>query len=203
METALKIIEILGIIAFALTGMVEARKKGMDIVGVYFVSMMTAFGGGTIRDLILDIHPLFWIKHSEYPVIILGLSIASYLGLSKIMNDKRMILFVVILDALGLGLFGAVGTSLALAKGLTMFNAVLMGVVTGVFGGIMRDIMCQEIPTVFKQTELYGTCVLIGAIAYLIILYLSHSQPWALGACIALTFTTRVLAYKFHWKLPV
>ena len=102
MTHALKIIEVLGILAFAMSGILEARKKGLDVVGIYFVAMITAFGGGTVRDILLNHYPLFWIQHAEYPVVVLVLCLISYLGIARLFDHARGIWLVVIFDALGL-----------------------------------------------------------------------------------------------------
>src|SRR5512141_1039245 len=101
MNTLIKTIEILGLIAFALTGIYEARKKGMDLIGVYTVGMITAFGGGSLRDMTLNRHPLFWIQHYEYPILLLGLSIVSTVKIEELFNKKNVVNFILALDALG------------------------------------------------------------------------------------------------------
>ncbi len=203
MNTLMKTIEVLGIIAFALTGIYEARKKGMDIVGVYSVGMITAFGGGSLRDLTLDRHPLFWIQHYEYAVVLLALSIVSTMGIEQLFNKKNVVNFVLALDALGLGSFSASGASLADQLGCAPFVSSLLGVITGVFGGVMRDIICNEIPYVFQRTELYATCAFLGAWAYLIAIHAGGSDIAAVSACIGVTFILRMLAIRYKIKLPI
>lgn len=203
MNTLIKTIEVLGIIAFALTGIYEARKKGMDIVGVYSVGMITAFGGGTLRDLTLDRHPLFWIQHYEYAALLLVLSVVSTMKIEQLFQKKNVVNFVLALDALGLGSFSASGASLADQLGCAPFVASLLGVITGVFGGVMRDIICNEIPYVFQRTELYATCAFLGAWAYLIVTHAGGSDIAAVSACIGVTFILRMFAIRYKITLPI
>ena len=203
MNTLIKTIEALGIIAFALSGILEARKKGMDLVGVYAVAMITAFGGGTIRDIVLDRHPFFWVEHYWYPILLLGLSAVMTLVIAEIMNHRRVRGAVLALDALGLGLFSASGASLADQTGYHPFIAALIGVITGVFGGVLRDIICNEIPYVFTRTELYATCAFAGGWSYLAISWTTGNDVAAVISCVAVTFILRVLAIRFKIRLPI
>jgi len=203
MNTLIRTIEIIGIIAFALTGIYEARKKGMDIIGVYAVAMITAFGGGSLRDIILNRHPLFWIEHYSYTVLLLVLSVVSVLVIRNFFAMNRIVKVVLVLDALGLGLFSASGASVANQLGCHPFVSVLMGVTTGVFGGVLRDIICNEIPHVFTRTELYATCAFMGACSYLFIFFTTGNEVLAVITCIAVTFILRMLALRYKIKLPI
>lgn len=203
MNTLIKTIEILGIIAFALTGIYEARKKGMDLIGVYTVGMITAFGGGSLRDLVLNRHPLFWVQHYEYAVLLLALSIVSAMKIEQLFHKKNVVNFVLALDALGLGSFSASGASLADQLGCAPFVSSLLGVMTGVFGGVLRDIICNEIPYVFQRTELYATCAFAGAWAYLVTVHSTGNDIAAVIACISATFILRMLAIRYKIRLPI
>ncbi len=203
MNTLIKTIEVIGIIAFALTGIFEARKKGMDLVGVYSLAMITAFGGGTLRDFILDRHPLFWIAHYWYPILLLGLSVLSSAVIRNMLDRPGVVAAVLFLDALGLGSFAASGTSLANQAGLHPFVASLMGVVTGVFGGVLRDVAGNEIPHVFMRTEIYATCAFAGAWSYLAVMWATGNDVAAVITCIGVTFVTRMLGIRFRIKLPI
>jgi uncharacterized membrane protein YeiH len=203
MNTLIRTIEIIGIIAFALTGIYEARKKGMDIIGVYAVAMITAFGGGSIRDVILNRHPLFWVEHYGYTVLLLGLSIVTVLVIRNFFAINRFVKAVLVLDALGLGLFSASGASVANQLGNHWFISALLGVTTGVFGGVMRDIICNEIPHVFSRTELYATCAFAGSCSYLVIAAAGGNEIAAVLVCIAFTFILRMLAIRYNIRLPI
>lgn len=203
MNTLIRTIEVLGIIAFAITGILQARKKGMDLVGVYAVAMITALGGGTLRDLILDRRPLFWVEHYSYPILLLALSVLMTITVTELMNRKRMMTIILVLDAFGLGLFSASGASLANQAGYHPFISALLGVVTGVFGGVLRDIICNEIPYVFSRTELYATCAFAGAWSYLAISAVAGNEVTAVIACIGVTVVTRLLAIRYEIRLPI
>lgn len=203
MEALLKTIEILGIFAFAITGIIEARRKQMDIIGTYSVAMVTAFGGGTLRDVLINHYPLFWMQNYNYPIMILALAVISIFVLRKSSSFSKPVLMILgLLDALGLGLFSAVGTSYALSTGVFWFNAILIGVVTGVFGGVMRDVICNEVPVFFKQSQLYATCSFIGSLVFVILAnYFPVDSLVPLIACIATAFTLRVISIKYNIQL--
>jgi len=203
MNTLIKTIEVIGIITFALTGIFEARKKGMDLVGVYSLAMITAFGGGTLRDFILNRHPLFWTAHYWYPIILLGLSVLSSVVIKDMLSRSGFVTFVLVLDALGLGSFSASGTSLANQFGYHPFVSALMGVITGVFGGVLRDIAGNEIPYVFQRTEIYATCAFIGAWAYIAVMRVTSNDVMAVITCIAVTFILRMFALRYKIRLPI
>ena len=203
MNTLIKTIEVLGIIAFALTGIYAAKKKGMDIIGVYALAMVTALGGGSLRDIILNRHPLFWIEHYEYPVLLLIVSLVFSLVSQELFEKKRLIYIVLALDALGLGSFSASGASIADQLGCTLFISSILGVTTGVFGGVIRDIVCNEIPYVFQRTELYATCSFVGAWTYLLVFHSSGNDIAAASACIGVTFVLRMSAIRYKIKLPL
>ncbi|HEX6827857.1 MAG TPA: trimeric intracellular cation channel family protein, partial [Burkholderiales bacterium] len=133
----------------------EAARKRMDVVGVIAVAFITAFGGGTLRDILLDRRPLFWVEHQEYLVLLVAVSLAA-MALMRGRHYPFTERAIQIPDALGLGLFSASGTSLALDAQLPLFVASLMGVITAVFGGVMRDIICNEIPAVFRDHRPYA-----------------------------------------------
>ncbi len=200
---ALALIELLGVLAFAFTGIIEARKKGMDIIGVYTVSMITAFGGGTLRDMMIGQYPLYWVQHSAYALMLLGFSIAATPLPAKFYQNPKVTKIFVILDALGLGLFSTAGASIAHHAGCDFYISALMGVVTGVFGGIMRDIICNEIPNVFRRNELYATCAALGSMVFLMCLYTGLNELPA--TLIGLTFTAvlRLVSVKYRVKLPI
>ncbi len=203
MDAILKTIEVLGIFAFAITGIIEARRKQMDIIGTYSVAMVTAFGGGTLRDILTGHYPLFWIKNYTYPLFILALSVISVFILRKSVSISKPVMFLLsLLDAMGLGLFSAAGTSFALSAGMFWFNAVLIGVITGVFGGVLRDIICNEVPVFFKQSQLYATCSFVGSIIFVMLAnYFGPESLIPLISCIAAAFILRMISVKYNIQL--
>ena len=154
-------IEALATLAFALSGLLEAARKRLDVVGVCVVSGLAAFGGGTLRDVLLDRRPFFWVQHSDWLWALLGLCLAA-MALLKVRHLAVTNRAMQWPDALGLGLFTAGGTQLALDQGLPALVAVLMGVITAVCGGVLRDIVCNEIPKAFHDHRPYAVCAIVG-----------------------------------------
>ena len=199
---SIALIELLGVLAFAFTGIIEARKKRMDLVGVYAVSMIAAFGGGTIRDLLINHYPLYWIAHSGYALMLLGFAIVSSMLGALFYNNTKVNSAFEMLDTLGLGLFSTAGASVAHQAGCDFYISLLLGVVTAVFGGIFRDIVCNEIPKVFKRNELYATCALAGSFVFLASLQFGLNNLLAMLAGSLVTVLLRFVAVQYKIRLP-
>lgn len=195
-------IEVGAIVSSGIFGILLARQKRMDLVGIFCVSLMIAFGGGTLRDLFLDRHPLFWIKHSHYPVIIFALSLGS-LFVPRPRFTETMTRWLELPDALGLGLFSVLGTAYGLEAGTTWFIASLLGVITGTFGGVIADVVCNEVPRLFtRSTPLYATCAFAGAWMFLLLQYAGLPETTASAGGIVTAVTLRLAALKWQWYLP-
>ena len=199
---SIAIVELFGVLAFAFTGIIEARKKRMDLVGVYAVSMIAAFGGGTIRDLLINHYPLYWIAHSGYAIMLLGFAIVSSMLGAVFYNNLKVNNAFEVFDTLGLGLFSTAGASVAHQAGCDFYISLLLGVVTAVFGGIFRDIVCNEIPKVFKRNELYATCALAGSFVFLVGLQLGLNNLLAMLAGSLVTVLLRFIAVQYKIRLP-
>ena len=202
MDFVLVIIEVAAILVSAYAGMIEAKRQNFDFVGISTAAMVTAFGGGTLRDLLLDRTPLFWIENYQYPVVVFILSFVALIlfKYNKELFRQRVML---IIDALGLGLFSAVGVGIALQLETPIFPASLIGVITATAGGVLRDILCNKIPEVFlKTTQLYVTCSFIGCWFYIFIYLLGWGEVFGLIGCIIVTFLSRILAVKMNLSLP-
>jgi uncharacterized membrane protein YeiH len=196
-------IEASAVIVSAVSGMIAAREKQLDIVGTYFIAFITAFGGGTLRDVLLNRRPLFWVSHQEYPIIIFILSILflySSQGLTPVRPFARRLFDLI--DALGLALFSLSGISYALTDRIPPFIAVLFGVITGVFGGVLRDITLVQIPAIFRQAPLYATCSFVGGWVYILLLLFKFPPSFAGAAGFAAVVILRMLALHYHLKLP-
>lgn len=189
------VIEVVAVISGAIFGVLLARRKQMDFVGVFSVAFMTAFGGGTLRDLLLDRHPLFWIQYAWYPVIVFAVAaIASVIP--KIPAGIERFLYLP--DALGLGLFTILGTEIALDQGTTRFVAVLFGVMTGTFGGVIGDIACNEVPTLFRpSTPLYATCAFVGGWVLVIGKWLGLPSTVCFATAATIIVVSRMIALRF------
>jgi uncharacterized membrane protein YeiH len=202
METMLSAIEITAILVFAYSGMTHARKSGFDYVGVLTIALVSAFGGGTLRDVLLDNHPLYWIAHWEFLIYVILLSpIALFLlRFNKDFSSRRTLMLI---DALGLGLFTASGVGIALKMQTPILPSAFIGVITATFGGVLRDVLSNQKPQLFQPTEpLYATCALAGAWVYISMLRLDFLPTFALIVCIAVTFLLRTLAITFNLRLP-
>jgi len=197
----LQVVEAGATVAFALSGLLEAARKRLDAVGVCMVAGLTAFGGGTLRDVLLDRRPFFWVEHAAWLWALLALCIAAmiFLRARHFAPTARAMQWP---DALGLGLFSASGTQIALAQGQPAIVAVLMGVVTAVFGGVLRDIVCNEIPSAFADHRPYALCAFVGAWVLVGAQALGMAGGWALLAAAATATGLRVAALLADAKLP-
>lgn len=198
---ALTAIEAAATIAFALSGLLEAARKRLDPVGVCIVAGLAAFGGGTLRDVLLDRRPFFWVQHAGWLWGLLALCVAAMLFLRArhFALTERAMQWP---DAIGLGLFTASGTQIAVDAGMPAIVAVLMGVVTAVFGGVLRDIVCNEIPSAFRDHRPYAVCSFVGGWILLGAEALA-APPWAgLLAAMLAASGLRVLALATGFTLP-
>lgn len=196
----IKIIEVMAILVGAFSGFVEARSKKMDVVGVFTVAFITAFGGGTLRDILLDQRPLFWVTHQEYAILIFVMAlIASPLirTLRRIVSER----LIVVADALGLGLFSVAGVAAALAAGMPLFIASMMGVITGTFGGVLRDIVCNEIPMVLRDGRPYAICAFAGCWMYLLMHKLNVPPEISLWSSALLITALRLITWSRDVRL--
>ena len=194
------VIEVVAILVGALSGFVEARRKKMDIVGVFTVAFIAAFGGGTLRDILLDKRPLFWVEHQGYAILIFVLALVA----SPLLRTIRQIIserVIVVADAIGLGLFAVAGVAQAQTAHMPVFIASLMGVITGIFGGVLRDIVCNEVPMVFRDGKPYAICAFFGAWLYIGLQYTDVSDDIALWASAAFITITRLVTWKFELHL--
>jgi uncharacterized membrane protein YeiH len=193
----IKFIEIMAILVGAFSGFIEARRKRMDLVGVFTVAFIAAFGGGTLRDILLDRRPLFWVEHQEYAILIFVLAMVA----SPLMKTLRHMVserLIVIADAVGLGLFSVAGVSSALDAHMPLFIASMMGVITGIFGGVLRDIVCNEVPMVFRDGKPYAICAFVGNWLFLLMGMYSFPHDFALWSSALFISGLRLLTWKFN-----
>lgn len=194
-------VELLGTAAFALSGILAGMRARMDVFGISVLGFLAAFGGGTLRDILLDRRPFVWVQNVSLIWLVMALSAASMLWLR---GGRRGIgaRAVQVADALGLGVFAASGVQYALVAQMPLLVAVLLGVVTGVFGGVMRDIACQQVPTAFADHRPYAVCAFAGGWAYVGAAVLGWPAWLALLASAAITTGLRLLAVRLDWRLP-
>lgn len=193
------IIELMAVVSSGAFGVLLARRSEMDFVGVFSLALIVAFGGGTMRDLFLDHHPLFWIRESHYPIIIFALATATSLmprlpdSFEKYLNYP---------DAFSLGLFSIVGASMAVEAGTSLFIASLMGVITGTFGGVIGDIVCNKVPSLFRTAPLYATCSFLGCWLLFLQRALAMPDQYAIPVAIVFIVVMRLIAIRNNWRLP-
>ena len=200
-SSLLSAVEISATAAFALSGLLAAARKKLDAVGVCVVAGLAAFGGGTLRDVLLDRRPFFWVEHPNWLWALLALCAMAMLLLRRrhLALTERAIQWP---DALGLGLFTALGTQLALDQGLSGIVAVLMGMITAVFGGVLRDIVCNDIPSAFSDHRPYALCAFFGGWT-LVGLWALGTPQWAsLLVSAAVTIGLRAWAMTSGFTLP-
>lgn len=195
------VIEAAAIVAFALSGLIEAARKRLDAVGVVVVAGLTAFGGGTLRDVLLDRRPFFWVQHAHWLWALLALCVAAMLFMRArhFEPTERAMQWP---DALGLGLFAASGTQVALAMQMPAIVAVLMGMVTAVFGGVLRDVVCNEIPSAFSDHRPYALCAFAGGWALVGMQALGWPDGAALLTAAAVASALRMLVLLSGYTLP-
>jgi uncharacterized membrane protein YeiH len=193
------LLDLFGVAVFAITGSLAAGKKQMDLFGVVVLALATALGGGTLRDVILGAHPVFWISNPMYIFIGTAAAIATFI-LARFLRPPAKALKVA--DAFGLATFTAIGTQKAMSLGVPDSIAVIMGLMTGVAGGIIRDMLSGEIPLVLKA-EIYATASLCGAVVLALLITRFPEVPFPTPIAIAVVLGLRLAA--IHWKvsLPV
>ncbi|QDV75657.1 trimeric intracellular cation channel family protein [Botrimarina mediterranea] len=193
-------IELAAVAASALYGILRGLRDGFDIVGLLCVGAATAFGGGTLRDLFLDRTPLFWVEHEYLLWVVFGLAAVSAVTPRMVARIEPYLIWP---DALGLGLFSVAGAAVAVNEGMSPLIAAVMGVITGTFGSVICDVICNETPNIFRTSPLCATCALLGAIVYLtgesLAIPATISQPLAITAAA----TLRLLAVWRKWIVPV
>jgi uncharacterized membrane protein YeiH len=193
-------LELVAVLAAAFSGFAEARKKQMDVVGVFTVAFITAFGGGTLRDLLLDRRPFYWVEHYEYVIVILVLTVI-VTPLMRVAHRLVPNWSFVTADAIGLGFFSIAGTALALQADMPWIIAVLLGVVTGVFGGVLRDVILNEVPVVLRDGRPYALAAFIGCCSYLLMLRSGVPASLALWVAALLIVAIRLTAWRGNWTI--
>lgn len=193
--------EIIGTLAFALSGLIEAARKKLDIVGMAIVTSLAAFGGGTLRDILLDRRPFFWVQNEIWIwVILLMCAFALFFMRARhIELTERTMQWP---DALGLGIFAASGTQIAITAGMTPIIAVVMGVITPVFGGVLRDVVVNEIPRAFNDHQPYAVIAFAGGWLVVGLNLLGWPAFWAIGVGAFAITVLRLMAVIFGWRLP-
>jgi len=191
-------IYLVAIVAEAMSGAIMGMRRGMDLFGICMIGTVTALGGGTIRDMLLGHYPLGWIAHPEYLLFTVGAAVVTAI-VARYLHHLRTIFLLV--DGLGLVAFCVIGCDIAMGAGMHPAIVVLAGMITGVFGGLLRDILCNQIPLVL-QREVYATVALFTGSLYVGLLYFKVDSSVAQLVSIGAGFLFRFLALHFAWRLP-
>ena len=197
-DILLYLLDMVGIIACAIAGTLLAQHKGFDIAGCILVSMVNAIGGGTLRDMALDRHPLFWMTDLNYVIVITLTSLILQIFFHLYHKIDNALKFF---DAIGLAAFSVIGFKVALTQGMSPVIAVMMGVWTAIIGGMLRDIICNEIPLVL-QREIYITASIAGSVTYLCLQTLGVDAGGNEFIMLFIIFAVRMLALRYDWHLP-
>jgi uncharacterized membrane protein YeiH len=192
-------LDLAGVAVFAVSGVLAARDRDLDLLGVIVVAAITAIGGGTLRDLLLDRHPIFWITDTWYLVVIIASAMLT-IAYVRIWPPPGITLLVA--DALGLALFALSGAQLAEAARCPPLIVVLMGTMTGVTGGILRDVITAKVPLILRR-EIYATAAIVGVAAYLAMLALGMPRAAAFGSGMIVVVALRLIAIRWSLHLPI
>lgn len=191
----LYILDLIGVAVFAISGALVAGRKSMDLLGVFVIATVTAVGGGTLRDVLLNRSPIFWIDNSTYLFVIVGAALFTTVYTRFRKPPKNSLL---IADAFGLALFTVGGAQIAEAAGLPWLSVILMGAITGTAGGLIRDVLCAEIPLILRR-DIYTTACLAGGGVYVLL------QEWGVAtnpaALIAMTIVIALRFLAIIWGL--
>ncbi|WP_407556967.1 trimeric intracellular cation channel family protein [Winogradskyella sp. 4-2091] len=191
-------IDILGTIAFAISGVLIAMNKRMDPFGVLIIAFVTAAGGGTLRDVMIGIEPVSWMKNMTFVYVIFG-SVVFAVIFRKQIGYLRKSLFL--FDTIGIALYTVVGIETGLIAGLHPIICIALGTMTACFGGVLRDILCNEIPVVFRK-EIYATACILGGLTYFILRRVLGDENYSFIIAGLVVIIVRLIAVKFKISLP-
>jgi uncharacterized membrane protein YeiH len=197
--TTVHLIGLCGVAVCAISGALAAGRKTFDLLGVAIIALVTAIGGGTLRDLLLDRHPIFWIADPVYLLVILASAAGTVVYVRFRHPPYRALL---IADALGLGFFTISGAQVAEARGLPAITVILMGAITGAAGGLFRDVLSAEVPLLLRRGELYATASIIGAAMYVVFEEIELPRPWSAVLGAAVVIGLRIAAIRWRLALP-
>jgi uncharacterized membrane protein YeiH len=195
----LYVADLLGVAVFAVSGALAAGRARLDLLGVWAIAAIAAIGGGTVRDLLLNRHPIFWIRDPTYLMVVAAAALLT-VGCAHFYPVPRNTLLLA--DALGLALFALSGAQVAEAAGLSSLIVVLMGTVSGVAGGVIRDVLTGQIPLILRA-DIYATAAIAGIAVYLFLEASTIGPRWAFGVGFAVVIALRLLAILRGIGLPV
>jgi uncharacterized membrane protein YeiH len=191
------IIDILGTVAFAISGVLTAMHKRLDLFGIFIIAFVTSVGGGTLRDVLLDVN-IVWMHNMTYVYVIFFSAVFAIIFRNKL-NYFRRTLFL--FDTIGIALFTMVGIEKGVQLGLHPIICVSLGTMSACFGGVIRDILCNEIPIIFRK-EIYATACILGGIFYFLLELTPIGPDWIVVISGSIVIVVRLLAVKFKLSLP-
>lgn len=194
----LQLIDILGTVTFAISGVFAAMQKRLDVFGIFIIAFITAVGGGTLRDILIGDFPVSWMRSTTYSTIILVSAFVAVLFSNTLKNFTKTLL---VFDSLGLGFFTVLGIQKGIVYGLHPGICIALGTVTGCFGGVIRDIALNNIPLIF-QKEIYATACILGGLLYFLLLSRHMNKDWLDVICISAIFLVRIIAVHYRLALP-
>ena len=197
--TLVQVLDLLGIGVFAVSGALAAGRKRLDLLGVFVLASVTAIGGGTIRDLLLDRHPIFWLSDATFLIVIVG---AVAITFAYVQWRRPPLASLLVADAFGLALFSIAGAQIAEREGLPAVSVIVLGTITAVAGGVIRDLLSAEIPFVLRRGNLYASAVILGIGVYLVLEALGVDRQTAAVIGMAFIATTRLAAIRWGLMLP-
>ena len=198
-HVSLYLFDLIGVGVFAVSGALAAGRRRLDLIGVVVAAAVTAVGGGTIRDVLLDRHPIFWLTDARYLLVIIVASIATmlYVRWARVPG-----ITLDVADALGLALFTVTGAQVAERAGMPAITCVLLGTMTGAAGGVIRDVLLAQVPHILQRGSLYATAAIVGATFYLVLINLGTSPGVASLAGMASVAALRLAAIVWRLELP-
>ena len=192
-------LDLVGVAVFALSGVLAARSRGLDLLGVIVIAAITAVGGGTLRDLLLNRYPIFWLTDAQYLTVIMASALLT-VAYVRVRPPPGKALLVA--DAVGLALFALSGAQVAEAAQCPAIIVVLMGTMTGVAGGILRDVITAQVPLILRR-DIYATAAIVGVILYLLLQTFGLSRSRAFGTGMVVVVALRLLAIRWGLRLPI
>ncbi len=191
-------IDILGTVAFAISGVLAAMEKKLDVFGIFIIAFVTSIGGGTLRDVLIGNTPVVWMQSSIYVLVVLATVVFAVVFVNQLKYFRKTLF---LFDTIGIGLFTMVGLEKGLSVGLLPIMCIALGTITACFGGVIRDILCNEIPVIFRK-EIYATACILGGVGYFLLRKLPFDPAYAYVGAILAIIVIRLLAVKFKISLP-
>lgn len=196
--TVFYVLDILGTIAFAVSGALVAINKRMDPFGVFIIAFVTAVGGGTLRDVLIGKQPVIWMNDITY-IFLIGIAVIAAIIFRKKLRYLQKSLFL--FDTIGLGIFTITGTEIGINANFHPVISIALGTMTACFGGVIRDILCNEVPILFRK-EIYATACIFGSIAFIILYNFNIDQNVVYVSTSLIVISIRLVAVKYHLSLP-